>query len=208
MGPPVHLAGKGGTMGKSDVYRWHSRGGRAPRSVAVWRPSRGLAAPASAAPLTRVDDPVVMTGATIPQLQGIAPYESSPSAGRAAGPSCAGRRAPADRHQRGLRPGHQLRRPRLHLLRQRQCFGQPANGVEYVNYTDPDTWVGPDTDTTLDADDEVALMVKDTGACGSGSAAGRCHRPGRRDQGHRPARLRRGLCLSLPSRRQPRPERG
>ena len=75
----------------------------------------------------------------------------------------AGRRAQADRHQRGLRPRHHGGGPGFTCSGNSQCFGQPSNGVEYVNYTDPDTWVGPDSDATLDANDEVALMVKDTG---------------------------------------------
>jgi hypothetical protein len=46
--------------------------------------------------------------------------------------------------------------------------------VQYVNYTDPDTWVGPDSNLNLDADDEVALMARDTGSrrVGLGMPAG------------------------------------
>ena len=43
------------------------------------------------------------------------------------------------------------------------CYSKPPNGARHINYTDPDTWVGPDTDATLDADDEVALMARDAG---------------------------------------------
>lgn len=34
----------------------------------------------------------------------------------------------------------------------------------HLNYTDPDTWVGADTDPTLDGDDEIAFMARDSGA--------------------------------------------
>lgn len=43
------------------------------------------------------------------------------------------------------------------------CYSKPPNGARHINYTDPDTWVGPDTDPTLDANDEVALMAGDAG---------------------------------------------
>jgi hypothetical protein len=44
------------------------------------------------------------------------------------------------------------------------CYSKPPDGARHINYTDPETWVGPDSDPTLDADDEVALMARDAGA--------------------------------------------
>lgn len=44
------------------------------------------------------------------------------------------------------------------------CYSKPPNGARHRIFTDPDTWVGPDTDATLDADDEVSLMASDAGA--------------------------------------------
>jgi hypothetical protein len=43
------------------------------------------------------------------------------------------------------------------------CYSKPPDGARHINYTDPGTWVGPDSDPTLDADDEVALMARDAG---------------------------------------------
>ena len=44
------------------------------------------------------------------------------------------------------------------------CYSKPDDGARHLNYTDAGTYVGADTDPTLDADDEVALMSRDTGA--------------------------------------------
>jgi hypothetical protein len=44
------------------------------------------------------------------------------------------------------------------------CYSNPPNGgAVHPEFTDPDTFVGPDTDPTLDANDEVALMAADAG---------------------------------------------
>jgi hypothetical protein len=48
------------------------------------------------------------------------------------------------------------------------CYAPPGTAesearVRHLNYTDPSTWVGPDSDPTLDRDDEVALMARDAG---------------------------------------------
>ena len=48
------------------------------------------------------------------------------------------------------------------------CYNPPTTAasqalVRHLNYTDGGTWVGPDTDPTLDRDDEVALMARDAG---------------------------------------------
>jgi hypothetical protein len=42
-------------------------------------------------------------------------------------------------------------------------YGGNPIGHGALQYADPDTWVGPDSDSTLDADDEVALMSGDGG---------------------------------------------
>jgi hypothetical protein len=48
------------------------------------------------------------------------------------------------------------------------CYNPPTTAasqqlVRHLNYTDAGTWVGPDTDPTLDGDDEIALMARDAG---------------------------------------------
>jgi hypothetical protein len=49
--------------------------------------------------------------------------------------------------------------------------GDPVTGVSELVYVDPGTFTGPDSDPTLDANDEVAFMVKDTGGRASSPSA-------------------------------------
>ncbi len=42
-------------------------------------------------------------------------------------------------------------------------YGTAPAGVTTLQYTDSNTWVGPDPDSTLDENDEVALMASDAG---------------------------------------------
>ncbi len=121
---------------------------------------------AAGAPLNRPDDPVVMTGATVPALQGIPPSQLVAfrwSSGWDQVPVQVDERRLIDINE-AYDPDINSGGPGYTCSGNSQCFGQPPNGVEYVNYTDPNTWVGPDSDATLDANDEIALMAKDTGA--------------------------------------------
>lgn len=43
-------------------------------------------------------------------------------------------------------------------------YGTPAVGTTALQYADPNTFVGPDPDPTLDADDEVAFIASDGGS--------------------------------------------
>ena len=44
------------------------------------------------------------------------------------------------------------------------CYSNPPNGgAVHPEYTDPSTFVGADSDPTLDANDEVAFMAADAG---------------------------------------------
>src|SRR5207253_904800 len=44
------------------------------------------------------------------------------------------------------------------------CYSNPPNGgAIHPEYTDPNSFVGPDSDPTLDSNDEVALMASDAG---------------------------------------------
>jgi len=42
-------------------------------------------------------------------------------------------------------------------------YGSQPIGQAVLQYADPETWVGPDSDPALDADDELALMAGDAG---------------------------------------------
>jgi hypothetical protein len=54
-------------------------------------------------------------------------------------------------------------------------YGTPPVGATALQYTDPNTFVGPDPDPTLDADDEVTFMSSDSG----GRAPSKAKRPRR-----------------------------
>lgn len=43
-------------------------------------------------------------------------------------------------------------------------YGSGAPGVTELQYADPGTWVGADTDPTFDTDDELVFMASDAGA--------------------------------------------
>jgi hypothetical protein len=55
------------------------------------------------------------------------------------------------------------------------CYEPPTGRYYEVRYTDPQTWIGPDPDPTLDGDDEIAFMARDAGAqapAGTGTPGG------------------------------------
>lgn len=52
------------------------------------------------------------------------------------------------------------------------CYTPPRGRYHEVRYTDPDTWIGPDPNPTLDDDDEIAFMARDAGAQAPAGASG------------------------------------
>ena len=100
---------------------------------------------AAPSPLGRDRDPVVVSGADVPNLVGVRPaglvafrYDG----GWQQVPVQVDERAPVD----------------LATI-----YRQPPNGVVRTVYTDPNTWTGPDPDPSIDADDEIVVMAKDAG---------------------------------------------
>lgn len=94
----------------------------------------------------RPADPVVLTGADVPRLQGVAP-----------GKVIAFRRldgrwtqAPVQVDERAV---VDLAKPR----------NLAATGRTFLTYTDPGTFTGPDPNANVDADDEIAFMGIDAG---------------------------------------------
>lgn len=102
-----------------------------------------LPAGAQAAPLNRPDDPVVLTGGG--SLNGVAPGDVVAFAW-----SGSWRQVPVQVDERAP----------VDLGR---VYGGPPNGVVVTEYTDPGTFTGPGPNSALDADDEVALMARDSG---------------------------------------------
>ncbi|CAA9524404.1 MAG: hypothetical protein AVDCRST_MAG85-3103 [uncultured Solirubrobacteraceae bacterium] len=108
---------------------------------------------ASAAPLNRPDDPVVLTGAKVPGLAGAAPQDIV-AFRFAAGTGW--QQVPVQVDERAM----------LDLAK--PYAGTPT-GVVATQYTDAATYTGPDPEATFDADDEVALMAADLGILDDGT---------------------------------------
>ncbi|MFL5735176.1 MAG: hypothetical protein ACJ78Q_18625 [Chloroflexia bacterium] len=112
-----------------------------PRTAALALPSSSLNRPA---------DPVVLTGASVPTLNGIAP--TGLIAFRYSG---AWQQIPVQVDERAV-------------LDYGVVYHNGAAGVTALNYTDPNTWAGPDPDPNLDANDEIAFMARDSGGPATG----------------------------------------
>ena len=142
-----------------------------------WPPPRHEAAVAADAAPTglpdRVTDPVVLTGADVPGLEGVQP--DSIVAFRL-------RRALAADPRAGRRAGG----VDYKAVRQIDRVG----AFSHEAYTDPGTFAGADPDPTLDDGDEIAMMAKDAGGrrgCSSEPGRGR-RRDADAGRDRRPAR--------------------
>jgi len=116
-----------------------------------------LAPPALAAPLTRPDDPVVITGAGVPSLTGAAPDRILAFAW-----SGSWDQIPVQVDERKL-VNLRVAYPTPFPACSDPCY-TPFSTPAKLRYADPGTRVGADTDPTLDADDEIAFMARDAGA--------------------------------------------
>jgi len=136
---------------------------------------------ASSATAEQRDDPLVIEGSRLEALTGIDPQRLV---------AFKYRRTRNRRHERWIQVPVQVDERRFVDFGQvpstnsapgseGTVYGGDPIGHGAVQYTDPNTWVGPDTDPTLDPDDEVALM--------SGDAGDRSRRHGR---GLRPRHVR------------------
>lgn len=128
-----------------------------------------LAAPAAEAKkrktLDRPADPVVLTGSQLPRLLGATPSSlvaySLHRAGK--GKRTRWRRVPVQLDERALVDFGGQPPNNAQAGIQGTVYGTAPIGVAALQYTDPATFVGPDPDPGLDADDEVALMASDAG---------------------------------------------
>jgi hypothetical protein len=116
-----------------------------------------LAAPAAvaASPLSRDAEPVVVTGAQLPTLAGVAPdriaaFRCESGTGWHAVPVQVDERAVVD----------------LGLV-----YDSSPVGLAPLVYTDADTFTGADPDTGFDSDDELVFMARDAGNRSLASAA-------------------------------------
>jgi len=104
--------------------------------------------------LDRDLDPVVLAGSDLPDLAGLPPGEIV--AFRWTG---AWEQVPVQVDERAV-------------LDYGLVYGEAAVGLTVLQYTDPLTWSGPDPDPTLDGDDELVFMARDTGDRADCPAAG------------------------------------
>ena len=129
--------------------------------------SVATASPAAAEAVSRPEDPVVVTGRTLSPLFGVAPDRVA-AFRREAGawvliPVQVDERAVVDF---GSQPPSNDEPGTAGTV-----YGTAPIGVTALQYTDPDTWVGPDPNPTVDANDEVALMARDAGEQAAGADA-------------------------------------
>lgn len=106
------------------------------------------------------DEPVVVTGADLPALAGLAPSGVVGFAYDAERERWT--QFPVQIDERkfvdfGAVPSNDL------LGTEGTVYGTAPIGHGALQYADPATWVGPDTDPSFDADDELALMAGDAG---------------------------------------------
>ncbi|MCC6765065.1 MAG: hypothetical protein IT293_10410, partial [Deltaproteobacteria bacterium] len=116
-----------------------------------------------AGPLARPEDPVVLTGAEIAGLNGIAPGDLV--AFRYDG---GWEQVPVQVDERAVISFDDVYD---HAGGSPFCGGNCGGGFTRLDYTDAGTFTGPDPDATVDADDEVVFMAADVGTARAGSAS-------------------------------------
>ena len=115
--------------------------------------------------VNRPSTPVVLTGSAVPALVGtpVARVVAFRHNEQPDGTGRAWTQVPVQVDQRkvvgfGSQPGDNTTPGTTGTV-----YGSGEPGVTALQYADPNTWVGPDPDPALDADDEVVFMVSDAG---------------------------------------------
>jgi hypothetical protein len=118
--------------------------------LAVGVPAAAPRRAAAASTLSRPEDPVVITGADVPSLQGVPP--STIVAFRYLG---GWQQVPVQVDERFMQTLQDV---------YNNVAGLPSNtNISVLVYGDPNTFTGADPNPNVDADDEIALMAKDAG---------------------------------------------
>jgi hypothetical protein len=107
---------------------------------------------AGATALQRPADPVVLTGADTPTLQGLGPAAIVGFAFSGG----AWHQIPVQVDERAL-------------VDLGKAYNQAPNGVAVLSYTSPQTFAGKDPNPKFDADDELAFMARDAGDVATGA---------------------------------------
>lgn len=116
--------------------------------------------------LKRADAPQVLTGAQLPALTGFAPGTIVAFAHRHAlnGGSPTWTQIPVQIDERKVVPfGRDPGANNTFASAEGTVYGNAATVHTALQYVDPLTWVGPDTNVQFDADDELVFMVGDAG---------------------------------------------
>ncbi|MGN6692816.1 MAG: hypothetical protein ACTHN0_01450 [Aquihabitans sp.] len=119
-------------------------------------------------PLNRPAAPVVLTGGQLNRFGGVAPERLV--AFRWSGE--AWQQVPVQVDQRKVVPFGSAPSSNSTPGKAGTVYGNGSGGPATVQYADPNTWVGADTNPNIDADDEVVFMASDAGSTApSGTAA-------------------------------------
>lgn len=113
--------------------------------------------------VNRPDAPVVLEGADLPALLGTSPGSIVAFRYRRVDDVGTWQQIPVQVDQRkvvgfGQQPGSNATPGVAGTV-----YGNGTGSTTALQYADPDTWVGADTNTTFDADDELVFMVSDAG---------------------------------------------
>ncbi len=110
--------------------------------------------------VTRADDPVVLTGTTLPRLRGRAPNRIV--AFRVT-PQGAWQQVPVQVDERAVVDFGAVPASNTTPGTEGTVYGGPPIGVTALQYTDASTFTGPDPNRTFDTDDELVFMASDLG---------------------------------------------
>lgn len=111
-------------------------------------------------PLNRPAAPVVLTGGQLNRFAGVAPERVV--AFRWSG--AAWQQVPVQVDQRKVVPFGSAPSSNSVPGKLGTVYGNGSGGPATIQYADPNTWVGADTNPSVDADDEVVFMASDAGA--------------------------------------------
>lgn len=112
-------------------------------------------------------DPVVLTGAQLPQLVGEAPGDIVAFAHRKPDGHAVWDQVPVQVDERAVVPFGTTPPSNSTPGVTGTVYGYGSGGPTALQYTDPGTWVGADTDAAFDADDELVFMAFDAGSIAS-----------------------------------------
>lgn len=116
-------------------------------------------------------DPVVLTGADLPDLVGVSPGDVVAFAHRKPGGTATWDQIPVQVDERHVVPFGRHPADNSTPGTPGTVYGNGTSATTVLAYADPGTWVGADPDPTFDADDELVFMVADAGSLVSGDVA-------------------------------------